>query len=207
MNIVALLMAGGKGSRLGKGEKPLLEVSGKPMIQHVINALRACKNIRRVIVAVSSNTPKTALIAKKFGAEVVETEGLGYVEDLRYAIKKLGLRETIIISADMPCIRPTTLDLILARFESCSKAALSVMVPVSEYRKIGVEPEIIFNIEGLDVVPAGVNVLDGSAINGSEPEQEDFIVYDAETLINVNSPKDLAVAERIFSKSLLNSIS
>jgi len=207
MPVAALVMAGGKGSRLGRGEKPLVEVSGKPMIQHVVDSLKACKEIRRIIVAISSDTPKTALIAKKLGAEIVETEGLGYVEDLRYAIMKLGLRETIVVSADMPCIRPETLSFVIAHFTSYSKAALSIMVPISEYRRIWIEPETIFNIEGMDVAPAGVNMLDGNAMNGSELEQENLIVHDAETLINVNTAKDLAVAGRILSKSLLNSVS
>ncbi|MCW4036576.1 MAG: NTP transferase domain-containing protein [Candidatus Bathyarchaeota archaeon] len=41
MGVTALLMAGGKGTRMAlRGEKPLLEVDGKPMIEHVIEALR-----------------------------------------------------------------------------------------------------------------------------------------------------------------------
>ncbi|MBM3897818.1 MAG: nucleotidyltransferase [Thaumarchaeota archaeon] len=202
MHIAALVMAGGKGSRLGIGEKPLLEVAGKPMIQHVIDALKACKEVGRVIVAVSSNTPKTALTAKNLGAEIVETGGSGYVEDLLYAVKQLELRETLVVSADMPCIKPETFSFIIAQFASCSKAALSIMIPVSEYRRIGIEPEIIFKVRGIEVSPTGVNILDGGAMNGSELEQANLIVSHAETLINVNTPKDLAVAEQILSLNL-----
>jgi len=35
----ALVMAGGKGARLGKDEKPLTNLCGKPLIQYVLEAL------------------------------------------------------------------------------------------------------------------------------------------------------------------------
>lgn len=37
----ALIMAGGAGSRLGLGEKPVVDVCGRPMIRYVLDAFDA----------------------------------------------------------------------------------------------------------------------------------------------------------------------
>ena len=44
----AIVMAGGFGQRLGMGEKPCVELLGKPLIAYVIDTLRAAKGIDRV---------------------------------------------------------------------------------------------------------------------------------------------------------------
>lgn len=201
MAFSAVVMAGGRGSRLGKGEKPLLKILGKPMIEHVIDALKQCREIERIIVAVSRNTPNTALFARRFGAEVLETAGYGYVEDLQYVIRKLLLRNTLVVSADMPCLKPETISNVISNFKRYGKPALSAMVPADEYRRIGIEPEIVFKVKRLEVSPAGINVIDGSKINADELDQQNLIIYDAETLINVNTPEEFAVAERLLSKT------
>ena len=62
--VTAVVMAGGNGTRMrGKKEKPLIEVRGIPMIQHVIDALLASKKISEVIILTSPNTPKTSKFA------------------------------------------------------------------------------------------------------------------------------------------------
>ncbi|WP_400149778.1 NTP transferase domain-containing protein, partial [Candidatus Methanarcanum hacksteinii] len=57
----ALIMAGGKGTRLCKNgvEKPYINVAGKHVIEHVINALKKAKCVDRILVTVSPNTKKT----------------------------------------------------------------------------------------------------------------------------------------------------
>ena len=40
-------MAGGFGQRLGMGEKPCVELLGKPLISYVIDTLRAAKEDRQ----------------------------------------------------------------------------------------------------------------------------------------------------------------
>jgi adenosylcobinamide-phosphate guanylyltransferase len=67
MGVTALLMAGGKGTRMkGREEKPLVKVGGKPLIEHVLNALKSTEKIDEIVVAVSENTLKTAKVAKNF---------------------------------------------------------------------------------------------------------------------------------------------
>ena len=67
MGVVALVMAGGRATRMGNVcEKPLLRICGRTMVERVIEALRSSKNIDEIIVAVSKFTPKTAELMRNF---------------------------------------------------------------------------------------------------------------------------------------------
>ncbi|MEM3151180.1 MAG: NTP transferase domain-containing protein [Candidatus Bathyarchaeia archaeon] len=66
MDLTALIMAGGKGSRMKiKCEKPIIKIMNKPMIKWVIEAVKESKVTSRIIVATSKNTQKTAEKASK----------------------------------------------------------------------------------------------------------------------------------------------
>ncbi len=88
MGVTALVMAGGKGTRMQLAEeKPLIKVCGKPVIEYVIAALRCAKKIDSIIVAVTSCTPKTAKFLSQFPVKIIETPGKDYVSDMGYAVK------------------------------------------------------------------------------------------------------------------------
>lgn len=61
----AIIMAGGFGSRLGMGEKPCVELLGKPLISYVIDTLQRTESIGDIYVAVSPTTPNTASFVQK----------------------------------------------------------------------------------------------------------------------------------------------
>ena len=61
--VIALLMAGGKGTRMKSDlEKPLTILGGKPLIQHVLEALQDSLLVDKIIVATSSKTPQTTIL-------------------------------------------------------------------------------------------------------------------------------------------------
>ncbi|MEM3552161.1 MAG: NTP transferase domain-containing protein, partial [Candidatus Bathyarchaeia archaeon] len=130
MDLTALIMAGGKGSRMKiKCEKPLIKIMNKPMIQWVIEAVKKSKVTSRIIVAVSKNTRKTAEKASKLSVEVAETPGEGYINDYQYLIEKLKLKDTLILPSDLPLISSKTIRKIIEYYLRSKKPALSVMVP------------------------------------------------------------------------------
>ena len=196
-------MAGGKGTRMKLGqEKPLLNVGGKPMIEHVLNALTNYRKVDKIIVAVSKRTPKTAKAVKKFAVQVFETPGRDYVFDTRYAIKKLKLGTVLVVSADLPLITSKLVDEIIEYyFQSCNKPALAVMVPVKTCQRLGLKPSYVFEVGGRRLAPAGINIIDGKRIDDDELEEEIFIVDKEQIAVNVNTPEDLKVAERLIKRS------
>jgi len=105
MGVTALVMAGGKGTRMKlPDEKPMIYICGKPMIQHVLDALRKAGKVDEIVVAVSRHTPKTAVSMGRLHVRVIETPGEDYVSDMRYAVKTLKLNKVLIIFADIPLV-------------------------------------------------------------------------------------------------------
>jgi len=195
MGVTALVMAGGKGTRMKtEEEKPLLKVGGKPMIEHVLNALKNANKVNKIVVAVSKYTPKTARMVKKLSVEVLETPGKDYVSDTQYAVKKLQLKAALTISADLPLITSEVIDEVIAYYEHCGKPALTVAVPLETREKLGLKADYTFEVNGRRLVPAGINVIDGKRISEAELEEEVFIIDKKEVAVNVNTSKDLKVA-------------
>lgn len=198
MGVDALVMAGGKGSRLGASEeKPLTKICGKPLVEYVIEALRGANKINRIIVTVSEHTPKTAAYAMAQGLEVLWTPGRGFCLDLRYAIEKLKLKDVVVVCADLPLLTSDFIDMVIERYEKCKKPALTVMAPLEVYERIGLNADFILNVEGRKLVPVGVNVIDGEKVREVEGclEEEILIIEDIRVIVNVNTLKDVEIAE------------
>jgi len=201
MSVTALVMAGGKGTRMKtREEKPLLKVGGKPMIEHVLNALKGAKKVEEIIVAVSEHTSKTTTIAKRFSVKVLKTPGKDFVSDLQYAIKTLKLNTVLTISADLPLVTSEIIDEVIERYERCGKPALTVAVPMVTRQRLGLSSDYAFELKGRSLVPAGINVIDGERIDEGELEEETFVTDRKELAVNVNTHKDLKTAEHLFKR-------
>jgi len=197
--ITALVMAGGKGTRMKiKEEKPLVQVCGKPVIKFVLEALKESKKIDRIIVATTISTPNTAILMSQYGVEVIETPGKDYVSDMGWVVQKLKLGVFLAIAADLPLVKAETIDSIVERYERCGKPALTVAVPLQTKVKLGMCIEYSFEEKGQIVVPVGINVIDGSKRYGDEwLDQDIYLVNYQELAININTVKELELAERI----------
>jgi adenosylcobinamide-phosphate guanylyltransferase len=190
MNAACLVMAGGKGSRMHQNvEKPLIEIAGRPMVQYVIEAVQHSRSIDRVFVTTSKHTPETATTLRSLGFNVVETSGDDYVEDTKLAVKSLGLKKILVISADLPLITANIIDEVVQRYETSGKPALAVAIPRSSGN----------TEEGLAF--AGVNMLDGDRINEKILDEEVMIIGRVEVMLNVNTPEDLELVRAIIQSS------
>ncbi|MCL1978349.1 MAG: NTP transferase domain-containing protein [Candidatus Bathyarchaeota archaeon] len=199
MTVSALVMAGGKGTRMGTPEeKPLIKVCGKPVIEYVLDALKNAKKIDKIYVAVTERTPKTAKYIEKFQTKIVTTPGKDYVSDMGYATQNLKLGKFLAIAADLPLITGEILDQIVERYENCGKPALTVAVPIETKTRIGMSVEYSFKMDNKDVVPTGINVIDGNKRYGDEwLDQDIFLLDQIELAINVNTPQELQIAETL----------
>jgi adenosylcobinamide-phosphate guanylyltransferase len=203
MGVTAVVMAGGKGSRMAfSTEKPLVQVGGKPLIEHVLRSLQEARKVDSIVVAVSDFTPRTAGFAGRFPVRVLKTPGIDFVSDLQFAVKELGLGTVLAIGADLPLVTGEVIDAVLERFELCGKPALAVVVPVETKVKLGLSLEYAFELAGKTVVPAGINVVDGRRIDEEELDQEVCVMDGKEVAVNVNTPDELELAEALFKKSV-----
>jgi adenosylcobinamide-phosphate guanylyltransferase len=198
MRVTAIVMAGGKGSRMEVSEeKPLLSVGGKPVVACVLEALLNAKRVDSVVVAVSSRTPKTATFVRHFPVTVVETPGKGYIPDMQFVVKQLGLDAVLAVVSDLPLITNAVIDDVVERYELCGKPALTVAVPIETKSKLGAGVDYAFESEGKMVVPTGINLIDGRRIDGGWMEQEVYVLDKDEVAVNVNTAEELRLAERL----------
>jgi adenosylcobinamide-phosphate guanylyltransferase len=177
-------------------EKPLLEISGKSMLERTIGVLRQCSCINRIVVASSSNTPRTTLAAKKLGVENVVTPGSGFEEDMRFAVRQLSLGEVLVISSDLPFVTVDIIEQAARKYRSSGKPALAVMARAELYEKLGSKPGYIFKIDDQNLVPVGINVIDGSRIDEGALDQVELVITSGDIAFNVNTLNELEAARK-----------
>lgn len=192
MNVI--IMAGGFGSRLGMGEKPCVELLGKPLISYVIETLQRTESIDEIYVAVSPATPKTASFVQDTyddNVQVIPTGGGNYVGDMVYAVKVAGITEPLLIlMADLPLLNPELLEKVIREYKECGKPAMSIFSPIHVCKGLGIRPDTVFNWDGELIVPAGINILDGNDVD-HEQEYVSLVLSDLEFALNINTPEDL----------------
>lgn len=179
-------MCGGRGTRLGMGEKPLVEVGGRAMVDRVLSAVTPV--VEDVYAAPSPHTPETrAHLADH--VRIVETPGEGYVADLAHALERVE-RPTLTVTADLPCLRPPDVRAALGAWE---EGSLTVCVPVERKRELGVSVDTSFEHEGQRVAPTGLNVV------GEGPDRT-WVTERTGLAVNVNRLRDLEVASAVTSE-------
>ena len=202
MHVIALIMAGGKGTRFGKDiEKPMAHFMGKPLIRRVIEATKESKRISETVVAVTAISPNTTQEAKKASVKVIETDGKGYHEDLQQAVQAANLEcPVLIVSADLPLLTGEFLDEIVSKYEEAGKPALTVLIPEAAFRKYNIKAASPFEYNEKMYAVSGINIIDGRHIL-EEQEQEVVVSSRPEAVFTVNSTKDLESAKNYLQKT------
>ncbi|MBP1910018.1 NTP transferase domain-containing protein [Methanolobus bombayensis] len=207
----AIIMAGGFGSRLGMGEKPCVELLGKPLISYVIDTLMKTESIGDIYVAVSPATPKTAsYVEEEYEGKVhvIPTGGGNYVGDMVYAVKAACIGDPLmILMSDLPLLTPDLLEKVVSEYEVCGKPAMSIFTPLSVCKSLGIRPDTVFNWEGGGnlIVPSGVNILDGKDVD-NEQEYVSLILDDIEFALNINTVDDLKRCKKMLLERNAGSI-
>lgn len=202
MDITALVMAGGKGSRMALSkEKPLIQIGGKMVIENVLDALKKATKINSIVVAVSDYTPKTARVLSKHSVSIIHTPGKEFVSDMGYAIRTLQLQTVLAIGADFPLITGEVIDSIVRYYEQCGKSALSVAVSMETKHKLGLSGKYGFKLEDKLLVPAGINIIDGRRIDEKELDEAIYVLDSKEVAVNINTVEDLRIAENLLKKN------
>jgi adenosylcobinamide-phosphate guanylyltransferase len=194
----ALIMAGGSGSRLNRGEKPLISLCGKPMISYVIEAFSA--GGFDPVVAASPNTPMTMNWCRAQGIAFCRTEGRGYVEDMIGAVEFLDDQSPLFVCvSDIPCITPNVIRQIADAYQISGKEACSAWVPEDHVRSYGSEISYKETINGTEACPAGVNILRGDLILQPQDELQ-ILLSEPGLALNVNTRDALVKAEEFIKR-------
>ena len=191
--MLALIMAGGAGSRLNLGEKPLILIGGRPMISYVIDAFEhaGCEPV----VVTSPKTPMTRNWCGAQGISFQPASGNGYIEDMVESVPALDEKKSLFVCvSDIPCVSESDVRIIRASYEKSCLDACSAWVPVSSIQTEINSFPCHEPIDGSEAVPAGVNILCGKKILFSQTELK-ILINGRGLAINVNTRSDRILAE------------
>jgi adenosylcobinamide-phosphate guanylyltransferase len=207
MRVPALIMAGGKGKRMKLPiEKPLLLFLNRPLIEWVVEAVKSAKKISEFYIVTSGNAPETEKKCLKDGLKVIRTDGKGYHDDLKQAILKAKLQCPVLtIPADLPAVTGKFLDKVVTTYENCGKDALAVFVPIKTRERLELSVSSTDYHKGELYAVSGVNIINGAKIQEEgKIDTSAIVTEEIEVLLNINTLKDLAIAEKMLRESKKN---
>jgi len=100
-NITAVILAGGKGSRLGGVDKGLVELNGTPLVQHLINRIQP--QVSKIMISANRNLDSY----KNFGFPVYKDDINDFAGPLAGILKALQECESewlLVVPADSPFV-------------------------------------------------------------------------------------------------------
>ena len=185
--MIGLIMAGGKGARMNlKQEKLLLEYK-KPVIMHVVDALKNSNCFSRIIAATSSNSPETEKILQQSGIETISTSGTDFSSDLNSVLKQLD-DSVFVTSGDLPLLDDKIIKQIVENYNS-NIVWTSIVLRNSFLDSIGIKSE--YTTQNKEHVYSGISLVDASKINNLESIEESFVVIDDKRIgLNINTKDD-----------------
>ena len=194
--MIGLIMAGGKGTRMKSNQEKLLLSYKKPVILHVIDALKSSNCFEKIIAATSSNSPQTQKIIAKNNLIIFETLGEGFVTDLNSILKQLD-GFVFVTSGDLPLLDGNIVKQIVDTV-NFDKIWTSIVTTKSFQTSLNLEPECIISFNDEDYVHTGLSIVNASKINNLDTLEEDYVIIDDKRVcFNINTKNDLELLSSI----------
>jgi adenosylcobinamide-phosphate guanylyltransferase len=201
--MMAAIMCGGKGSRMNQGltfEKPMILFRGKPMVEHVLDALVCSKRFSSVVGLTSGHTTATSKYLRNHNhcvnglLHLIETSGFDYSTDLGQVIELLKPSEIIIVPSDLPILKAETINDILKSWNP-DASFVSIIMEKNFIESLGLIPSIVFSVEKVEYCYSGISMIDTSRILAGVEANESYIVMNrADIAFNINTMEDLRAA-------------
>lgn len=189
--VTLAVQAGGRSSRMGR-DKGLVELAGKPLIRHVIDRLGPLADE----VLITTNAPEAyALFGHRTAGD--EVPGAGALDGLRTALEAARGDPILVVACDMPFASPR-----LAAHMLALSGAAEAVVPrldgefeplFAVYRRACLEP--IRRALGAGERRV-IGFFPDVRLRIVEAEEARAVEPDPYAFFNVNTPADLAEAER-----------
>jgi adenosylcobinamide-phosphate guanylyltransferase len=187
--MIGLVMAGGKGTRMDISNEKLLLEYKKPVIFHVIDALKNSHCFSQVIVATSPNSPDTKHVLEQNRIETLSTPGNGYVNDLNFLLQKMS-GSVFVTSGDLPLLDEEIIQIMTEKFNS-KNVWTSFLVSKKFLNSLGLESNLLINSGDIDCVHTGISIINADKIQNLDPIKENYIILDDKRIsFNLNTKKD-----------------
>lgn len=186
--MIGLVMAGGRGTRMSlPGEKLLLEHK-KPIILHVVDALHDSQCFSKVIAATSKHSPRTNELLLYEGIDVIQTNGEGYVSDLKSALSRLD-EDVFVVSGDLPLLDAKTVRELVSRHKK-DTAWHSFVLTKKFLDLLNIQLEFAVNFDGKQCYYSGISIVDPKKISNDEIQETLSIFDDEKIAVNINTKED-----------------
>jgi molybdopterin-guanine dinucleotide biosynthesis protein A len=182
--ITGLVLAGGLGRRMGGTDKGLVELAGRPMVEHVLDALRP--QVGPLLINANRNLDRYAA----YGHPVISDTLQGYVGPLAgvlSALQRLATGLLVTVPCDAPLVAP---DLVSRLYAACVSNDADVAVATDGERQ---QPVFLLLRAGLapaleSYLAAGGRKIDTwfARLRLAEADFSDAL----DTFVNVNDPDE-----------------
>jgi len=191
--MIGLVMAGGKGTRMNISNEKLLLEYKKPVIFHVIDALKNSHCFSQVIVATSPNSPDTKHVLEQNRIETLSTPGNGYVNDLNFLLQKMS-GSVFVTSGDLPLLDEEIIQIMTEKFNS-KNVWTSFLVSKKFLNSLGLQSELlVHSAKGIECTYSGISIINVNKLelgNWPSPVKENYIILDDKRIaFNLNTKKD-----------------
>jgi len=190
--MIGLVMAGGKGTRMDISNEKLLLEYKKPVIFHVIDALKNSHCFSKVIAATSQNSPDTKQALEQRGIETLTTSGSGYTSDLNFLLQSMD-GFVFVVSGDLPLLDEKIIQDMTEKFNSES-VWTSFLVSKKFLNSLGLESSLLVNSDNIECTYTGISIINVNKLelgNWPSPVKENYIILDDKRIaFNLNTKKD-----------------
>ena len=187
--MIGVIMAGGKGTRMSMHKEKLLLQYKKPVILHVVDALKESECFSKIIAVTSPNSPNTKKLLIENSIDVFDTLGEGYAKDLNALLKTLD-ESVFVTSGDLPFLDKEIIQDIVSNYEG-NKTWISVLVTKGFLESLGLSSHAFVEYGGLSCHYTGISLINSKNIVNLEEISEDYIVVDDKRIaFNLNTKKD-----------------
>jgi len=183
--MIGLVMAGGRGTRMGGGEKLLL-VHKRPVVLCVVDAMKNSGCFSSVVAATSKNAPNTERLLLKNNIKTIRTKGAGYVSDLMDVLSEFG-QTVLVVSGDLPLLDSDIVKQIVGMHDG--SVWQSFVVTGQFLRSQKMKSEFSFTHRGMVCYYTGISIVDAARL-GENIVESHTILDDRRIALNLNTKED-----------------
>ena len=193
MKISAIILSGGRATRMGGVDKGLISLQNQPLIQHVINRLQP--QVDEILI----NANREIAQYETFGLKVLQDENQDFAGPLAGML--LGLKHSkhelvLAVPCDSPLL-PT--DLVARLYNGMLESRVDIAVASSDGNA-----HPVFCLMKKSVLPSLIAFLDtGERKVSAWQKSQKYVEVDfsgcADAFVNLNTPQDLADLEQKFA--------
>lgn len=190
--MIGIIMAGGKGLRMDLPEEKLLLKFQKPVILHVVDALKKSKCFSKIIAITSPSSPKTRKLLIENSVDVFDSPGNGYVEDLNLILQQLE-EPSFVSSGDLPFLDSEIVKKIVSMYDE-TKIWITFLVTKGFLESLHISSKFYINYCGHKCHYTGISMVNTKKISKLEKIPENYVILDDKRIaFNLNTKQDYAL--------------